>query len=316
MKTLGDLIAGGWNSAINEVVCCNSLDGMKLIPDNSIDCCITSPPYWALRDYGVKGQIGAEESFAEYLENLWKIFDEVKRILKKDGTCFVNLGDVYGGTSDKGNYRAPKNPKGRNGQSKALNKKYQSKSLLQIPSRFSIGMTDRGWILRNTIIWHKPNAMPQSCLDRFSVDFEYIFSFVKSKKYYFEQSLEPSRNRNDLEYRHALRRKNAINYKMKKPYLGNFPKSFRLDGMRNKRCVWSIPTKGFREAHFAVYPPDLIKTPILSGCKKGGIVFDPFMGSWTTARMAKDLCRDFIGFELNPEYCDIGEKRLRQQILL
>lgn len=258
----------------------DALQMLKSLQDECIDMVMTSPPYWALRDYDVAGQLGLESTFQEYINKLCDIFDEVKRVLKKQGTCWVNIGDTL------------------------LNK-----SLCQIPSRFAIEMTNRGWILRNEIIWHKPNAMPSSANDRFTIDFEKVFFFVKSKKYYFNQSLEESKNRTDLEYRNTLRK--GKNYNHKEPYKNNFPKKFREDGMRNSRSVWTIPTKSFKGAHFAVFPEELCIKPIQSGCPENGIVLDPFMGSGTTLKVALELNRKAMGFELNPKYVKIAEERTK-----
>jgi len=193
---------------------------------------MTSPPYWALRDYGVEGQIGNEESPEKYVNNLCNIFDEVKRVLKKTGTCWVNIGDTYGGTGNKGEHRDPKYKDGRNGQKIALNSKFQKKSLLQIPSMFALEMTKRGWILRNEIIWLKKNVNPSSVKDRFTVDFEKIYFFTKNTKYFFETQKEK-----------------AIGF-----------------GSRNKRTTWSINTKPFKKAHFAIYPEKLCVSPLDAGC--------------------------------------------------
>ncbi len=176
-----------------------------------------------------------------------------------------------------------------------------------IPSRFSIEMVNRGWILRNEIIWHKPNCMPESVTDRFTTDFEKLFFFVKNKKYFFKQQIEDTKAK-------------VIEPRMKKEFRqvasdNSKCKSFQSRTMsRNKRTVWKIETKGFSEAHFAVYPEKLCQTPILAGCPEGGVVLDPFMGSGTTAKVAKDLGRLYLGIELNPEYIKIAEKRLRQEV--
>ena len=296
----------------NSIICGDCLKVLKTLPDESINCVMTSPPYWALRDYGVDGQMGLEPTFQEYINKLCDIFDEVKRVLKKDGTCWINMGDTYGGTSDKGNYRDPKYKNGRNGQSIALNKTATKKCLCQIPSRFAIEMTNRGWILRNEIIWHKPNAMPSSVKDRFTVDFEKLFFFVKNKKYYFETQYEEVVNHSDAWYRNKLRQNK--NYKLKKPYQHNFPIP-KYPDKKNKRSVWKIPTKPFSQAHFAVYPPKLCITPIRAGCPEKGIVLDPFFGAGTTGLVAQELNRNWIGIELNKEYIKIAEDRLKQKSL-
>lgn len=312
MKTLNQI--SDWREMINEVVCCDTTDGLKKLPDESIDCVMTSPPYWALRDYGVDGQLGLESTFEEYIKKLCDIFDEVKRVLKKEGTCWVNLGDTYGGNTS-GN--SPTNTRNKSGHTKKKNN--QEKCLCQIPSRFAIEMTNRGWILRNTIIWHKPNVMPSSAKDRFTVDYENVFFFVKSKKYYFDQQKEPhaesslkARNAKLNQTTHEGAKKSAVNVQLGNEARG---KRFVPEGGRNKRTVWRITTKPYAEAHFATFPPELVKTPIKAGCPEGGIVLDCFFGSGTTAEVAKKLGRDFIGFELSPEYCKIADKRLAQGVL-
>lgn len=313
----------------------DSLEVLKTLPDESVDCVITSPPYWALRDYGCEGQLGLEPTFQEYIDKLCNIFDEAKRVLKKEGTCWVNIGDTYMGNSsysEKGRqgfgndkigmiykkqwidpkYEKPGESRLR-GREHVLSGQIIEKSLCQIPSRFAIEMTNRGWILRNEIIWHKPNCMPSSVEDRFTVDFEKVFFFVKSKKYYFEQILEP--------YTAPLDRWGGDNLKADNESewdKGTGQSTYRTRNMRpneegrNKRTVWSITTKGFSEAHFATYPEALVEPMVKAGCPLGGIVLDPFSGSGTTGRVAIDNGREYIGIELNPEYIKIQEKRLMQ----
>ena len=228
----------------------DALKVLKSMPNESIDCVITSPPYWGLRDYGVKGQIGLESSVEEYIEKLCDIFDEVKRVLRPKGTCWVVIGDTYSGTNNK-------------------TSKLSEKCLVQVPARFSIEMCNRGWILRNEIIWHKPNAMPHSVKDRFSVDFEKVFFFTKSPKYYFEQQLEPYRSDEKYFYK-SINKGNgefSKNAYISGPLTSEERDWFRLGG-RNKRSVWSIPFQPYKGSHFAVFPPDLIETPIQSGCPK------------------------------------------------
>src|SRR3990167_348639 len=176
---------------VNKIIQGDALEVLKTFPDAFVDCVITSPPYWNLRDYNVEGQLGLEPTFQEYIQKLCAIFDEIKRVLKKEGTCFVNLGDTYSGnkegkTDNKVSQYLKENSQG-------IHKKatIQEKCLCQIPARFAIAMTDRGWILRNKIIWQKPNAMPSSVQDRFTIDYEEILFFVKSKKYYFEPQRQP-----------------------------------------------------------------------------------------------------------------------------
>jgi len=298
---------------VNQIIQGDCLEVLKSLPDESINCVVTSPPYWALRDYGVEGQLGLEPTFQEYINKLCDIFDEVKRVLRKDGTCWVNIGDTYGGTGDKKDSKDPKYKEGRNGQIKAINKSATAKSLCQIPSRFAIEMTNRGWILRNEIIWYKPNCMPSSVKDRFTVDFEKVFFFVKNKKYWFETQMEDA-----IEVYSPERAKRPETSKMKaihssgKP-AGNFTTNNKLrpDNKRNKRTVWKVKTKPYKEAHFAIYPEDLIEPMIKAGCPKQGIVLDPFIGSGTTGLVALKQNKNYLGIELNPEYIKLAEDRIK-----
>jgi len=258
-----------------------------------------------------KGQLGLEPTFDLYIKHLCDIFDEVKRVLRKDGTCWVNLGDTYSATrwtndTDSGQ---PMN-KFRDGH-RGINPvkdtgNMPDKCLVMIPQRFAIEMVNRGWILRNTIIWHKPNCMPSSVKDRFTVDFEYIFFFSKNKKYYFEQQLEKTITKDNI-----VRDRDSTK-------LNNTPGRTRMGGltkndydMKNKRAVWKISPKPFSEAHFAVYPEELCEVPISAGCPKGGIVLDPFGGAMTTALVALKQNKRFICIELNKDYCEIGRKRIK-----
>ena len=299
------------------------LTELKKLNGESVNCCVTSPPYWALRDYGVDGQLGLEHTFQEYIDKLCDIFDEVKRVLKKDGTCWVNLGDTYGGSgkgaggySNKSTLQGytGEHTKGRTMAKENWNFKKApktendvSKSLCQIPSRFSIEMCNRGWILRNEIIWHKPNSMPSSVKDRFTVDFEKLFLFVKNKKYWFETQREPHQTEEWKTRNMSKRKKNDSNKQYQKHSHG--PQYYHPEG-RNKRTVWEINTKPYKGAHFAVFPEELIKTPIKAGCPKGGIVLDPFCGSGTTGVVAKKQGKEFIGIELNPEYIEMAKQRI------
>lgn len=305
---------------LDRIICGDALTILKKLPSESVDCVVTSPPYWSLRDYGVAGQIGLEDSFDDYLGKLLAVFDEVRRVLKEEGTCWVNLGDAYSTRSSKQNLRQPI-------LSVAVNKALSflklpapgflpPKCLLQMPARFALGMTDRGWTLRNEIIWHKPNCMPQSIRDRFTVDFEKLFFFVKGRRYYFEQQFEPLRDARRLGHRlinpersrkraYGDRRISALN-----PNTAEQSRQRMLARGRNKRCVWKIPLRPFYGDHFAVYPEALIETPILAGCPKGGIVLDPFVGSGTTALVARRLGRRFVGVDMNPQYVRLAERRL------
>lgn len=294
----------------------DALEALKHMSDNSIDCVMTSPPYWALRDYGVKDQLGLESTFDEYISNLCNIFDEVKRTLKKSGTCFVNIGDTYyGGGNNRGNTspisEKQKSNRGAIGQVQqdwsAMN--YPSKCLCMIPFRFALEMQKRGWILRNTIIWHKPNVMPSSVKDRFTVDFEYLFFFTKSKKYYFKTQYESAIWKDDP--RAGFGR---LHYRGKRQgQKGTGQENFvHINQDRLKRTVWKISTKPFKEAHFATYPEALCEIPLKAGCLDGGIVLDPFMGSGTTGIAALKQNKAFIGIELNQDYVKIAVDRIKK----
>ena len=295
----------------NRIKLGDSLGVLKTLKNESIDCVVTSPPYWALRNYGVVGQLGLEPTFQEYIIKLCDIFDEVKRVLKKEGTCFVNLGDTYGGSGDKGDWEDPKD-KNRNGQRKSVNKSATQKSLCQIPSRFAIEMCNRGWILRNKIIWHKPNVMPSSVKDRFTVDYEEIFFFTKNKNYYFEQQFEPLSQVSIDRVRYGWKSKkaNASVMNGKGIDVEKMGERFANEKGRNKRTVWKIPTSSSRYSHVAMFPEALIEPMIKAGCPTGGVVLDIFMGAGTTAVVAKKNNRNYLGIELNPEYIKIAEERI------
>jgi len=267
-----------------------------------------------------KGELGSEPTYEMYINHLIQIFDEVKRILKDDGTCWVNLGDSYAGSNQGAGVNAPSGKQATNRGTNYMNSKthksllkncgIKAKSLIGIPDRFKIAMIDREWICRNDIIWHKPNAMPESVRDRFTDDYERLFFFVKNKKYYFEQQFEPMKAESEERYKYAF----GASKKMKiMRNINGSPegiKDFKQYKGRNKRTVWSISTKSFKGAHFAVFPEELIETPIKAGCPENGIVMDIFMGSGTTAVVAQKLNRNYIGIELNPEYIKIAENRI------
>lgn len=313
---------------VNKIIQGDALEVLKTLPSESIDCAITSPPYWALRDYGVEGQLGLEPTFQEYITKLCDIFDEVKRVLKKEGTCWVNIGDTYMGNSsysakgrqgfgndkigmiNKKQWLDPKNPTPSKLRAREHVESGQiiEKSLCQIPSRFAIEMTNRGWILRNEIIWHKPNCMPSSVEDRFTVDFEKIFFFVKSKKYYFEQQLEKTLTQGS---KSGTLLKDAKEDTGKISGYNHSGEDFITGEFKNKRTTWSINTKGTPDAHFATYPEKLVEPMIKAGCPKDGVVLDIFMGSGTTAIVALQLDRKYLGIELNEEYIKIAEDRIK-----
>jgi len=315
----------------------DALSKLKELSEKSVNMCMTSPPYWALRDYGVDGQLGLEPTYYQYINNLCDIFDEVHRVLRDDGTCWVNLGDTYYGggfgkstdlsKTKQGTNRGTANLETRDklrGIRKNLDKSIPTKSLTCIPMRFAIEMVNRGWILRNTIIWHKPNVMPSSAKDRFTVDFEYIFLFSKKKKYYFEQQLDPYTSPVDRwggedvaayngKYSDGVDNENynSPRARCSRPGYPERARALRPNpNGKNKRTMWSINTKPCKDAHFAVYPEKLCETPIKAGCPVGGSVLDPFAGAFTTGIVANKQNKNAVLIELNPEYIEIGKKRL------
>lgn len=359
----------------NQILQGDALEVLKTLESESVDCVITSPPYWGLRDYGTgkwiggdencdhkknppafsnkamakstigayantghaqegyldvckkcgakrkDEQLGLEPDFRDYISRLCDIFDEVKRVLKNEGTCWVNLGDTYSAQRWTGNGKGQPMNKMKDGHRDIAPEKITGmpdKTLIQIPSRFAIEMTNRGWILRNEIVWHKPNCMPSSVKDRFTVDFEKVFFFVKQQKYWFETQYEPhQRNWGDENWTKKKESKTAKENSMIANHHGDKTISETFNPLgRNKRTVWRISPKPFKEAHFAVFPEALVEIPIKAGCPPGGVVLDPFMGAGTTALVAQKLNRNYLGIELNPEYIKIAEKRLNQLVLI
>ena len=364
---------------LNRVHNIDCLDGLKLLADESIDMAITSPPYFNLRDYETDRQIGMEKTVDEYLDSLMKVFAEVYRVLKPAGSFWVNIDDVY-----------------------------EKQSLLCIPDRLKIKMVEAGWICRNEIVWHKPNAMPSSAKSRFNADYEKLYFFTKRRKYFFETQYEPMKSapqkqggttRKGTKYKDAtseasvrqgmnkqrgtklvvlrknlpeqlkfvefMRSRTTIDQLVEnsgfkrskvehwfrrdtsgfafpsvedwnaiKWMVDDWSEEFskidaqlneitietddilkNVDKGRVKRAVWSINTKPFKGCHYAPYPEELVKTPILACCPQNGVVLDPFMGSGTTGLVAVKNKRNYIGFECNPQYCDIANKRISETVI-
>ena len=272
--------------------------------------CVTSPPYYGLRDYGHDGQIGLEETPAAYIDAMVEVFRCVWDVLEDDGTLWVNIGDSYCGTGSKGDFVDPKNPNGRNGQSVSKTQKiegYKSKDLIGIPFMLAFALRNDGWYLRQDIIWHKPNPMPESVQDRCTKAHEYIFLLSKKQKYYYDINAmqEPAIYAGDDRGARGDSRRGTEANSM----------SGKTGDTRNKRSVWTVTTKPYSGAHFAVFPPDLIEPCIMAGAPVGGIVLDPFMGSGTTAQVAQNLGRKYLGCELNTEYEILQRERLKQQSL-
>ena len=273
------------------------LEVMPRMPSESVHCIITSPPYYSQRDYCVPGQIGNEKSPAEYIQRLQEAFSQCRRVLKENGTLWLNMGD-----------------------------KYQNGELLGLPWRVALALKDDGWLLRSDIIWRKPNAMPSSVKNRPTIDHEYIFLFVKSQSYYYDVDairephvtftpgslMKGGRNHFGKRYGTPENGKNDGNSNL---HDARWDQAFHPKG-RNRRTVWEIPLSKFRGTHFAVFPEKLVKLCLLAGCPENGTVLDPFIGSGTTAVVAQRLGRKYVGIDINPEYCAMARSRLEQAALI
>ena len=301
------------------------LTGLRNLPDDSIDCCVTSPPYFNLRDYGVSGQIGLEDTPEQYIQKLVGVFHEVRRVLAPAGTLWVNIGDCYAG-SGKGAANYPDNAmkykqgtnRGTVGRSAIVKKfdGYKSKDLIGIPWMLAFALRADGWFLRQDIIWAKPNPMPESMKDRCTKSHEYIFLLTKSPKYYFDceaihEKAVTSGTIPTNAPRYGGNKYTATPEKFYRTKSGN---AYIDREFRNKRDVWTIPTQPLQEAHFATFPEKLVADCILAGCPENGIVLDPFMGSGTTGIVARKFNRKYIGIEWNPEYIQIADKRLKKEL--
>lgn len=265
--------------AASKVIVGDSRHILREFDDDYFQCCITSPPYWSLRDYNIPGQIGAEESINEYIADLVSVFGEVRRTLRDDGTLWLNIGDSY--TSGGRTWRAPdkKNPGRAMSYRPPTPEGLKPKDLIGIPWRLAFALQNDGWYLRGDIIWHKPNCQPESVKDRPTRAHEYIFLFSKSEQYYYDYDAirEPASNGRSS---------------------------------RNRRSVWSINTRGYNGAHFAVFPTELVNICLQGGSKPGSIVLDPFLGTGTVAEVCLEHDREYVGIELNPEYASMALDRL------
>lgn len=362
---------------LNKIHTGSALEGLKQMPDNSVHCIVTSPPYWGLRDYGVEGQLGMEKTPEEFVQNLVAIFHEAKRALRNDGTLWVNLGDSYAATNrDRTTTQIVSKSTLQGGQKtqkaaavtpNKIISGLKPKDLVGTPWMVAFALRADGWYLRQDIIWSKPNPMPESVTDRCTKSHEYIFLLSKSPRYYYDQeaikqpikdatvqrmlqqidaqagslrvpcktngamkAVGPGRNpRPGIDNQGGNQGGNqgipAVSHKnllakgltthsmhVKRAQTGEEPIS--EDGRANKKSVWNVATKPFSEAHFATFPQDLIVDCIKAGCPVGGVVLDPFMGAGTTALVAAKLERNFIGFELNPKYVKIAERRLYHEL--
>lgn len=256
----------------------DALYALQRLPAQSVQCIVTSPPYWGLRDYGIEGQIGLEETLPQFINRLVSVFSEAKRVLRDDGVLWINIGDGY--TSGNRGYRAPdkKNPARAMSVRPNTPEGLKPKDLLGIPWRLAFALQDDGWYLRSDIVWHKPNAMPESVKDRPSRSHEYLFMFSKAERYFYD---------------YAATKEPAAN-----------------GSLRNRRSVWSVNTQATDHAHYAVFPPLLIEPCILSTTRQNDFVLDPFFGSGTVGLVCQKLGRRYLGIELNPEYVDLAVDRL------
>ena len=296
------------------ILCGDALEQLRTLEPESVHTCVTSPPYYNLRDYGAAGQIGIEETPEEYIDKLVGVFREVRRVLRQDGTMWVNIGDTYA-ASRAYQVTETKGTKGHtfSGGAKVPNG-CKAKDMIGIPWLLAFALRADGWYLRQDIIWHKTNAMPESVRDRCTKAHEYIFLLSKSAHYYFDAAAirEPCGSKG-----------NARTFRGGGAYTGgrSFQNSARVEreshgntvnstGGRNKRSVWSIATGRFKAAHYATFPERLVEPCILAGCPEGGTILDPFAGSGTTGVVAKRLRRNFVGVEINPEYWQMATDRI------
>jgi DNA modification methylase len=301
----------------------NAIDKLAGLPDESVHCVVTSPPYWGLRDYGVSGQIGLEPDFRDYIATMVAVFREVRRVLRTDGTLWLNLGDSYAsgeiGRHDAlgavgGNagitYKSLGTAQNGARQQIRLNTGLKPKDLCGIPWRVAFALQEDGWWLRSDIIWSKPNPMPESVTDRPTKAHEYLFLLTKAERYYYdaEAIAEPLAVTAHSPGNLATGRI-GTNGKMDN-CVHQSDRIWGLSGYRNKRSVWTVATAPYTEAHFATFPPALIEPCIKAGCPEGGIVLDPFGGAGTTGLVADRLGRNAILIELNPGYAEMARRRI------
>lgn len=319
----------------------DALTVLKTLPSESVHCCVTSPPYWGLRDYGVEGQLGLEKTPEEYVAKMVEIFGEVRRVLREDGTLWLNLGDSYAGSNQGHGTKELSAKQSSNTGTQWMTGKVlprlpnnlKAKDLIGIPWRCAFALQQDGWYLRSDIIWAKPNPMPESVKDRPTKSHEYVFLLSKNARYYFDQDAvkEPFQGKDERQWQGCYEKDGSIiqgstnaGIKRTKRYpkeYGGGGTSFKGhsgyykedgtpigNGFRNIRSVWTIATQPQPEAHFATFPEALVIKCILAGCPEKGIVLDPFAGTNTTGRVAKKLNRKFIAIELNPAYIEIAER--------
>lgn len=324
---------------VNTVLCMDALAFLKTLPDECVNCIVTSPPYFGLRDYGVEGQLGLEETPEAYVSALVDVFREARRVLRSDGTFWLNLGDSYsaGGRGSSKHHEAYLGAGTAEAQKMGPKKTpgYGEKQLLMMPARVALALQADGWVLRSEIVWSKPNTMPESVTDRPTKAHEMIYLLTKSPDYFFDaEAIKEAAVGNDMRDvagsegvlggpNKRLRSTNRKSFRGGGAYthdqafnnstkVGNTTtgNELNLSGKRNKRTVWTVSTVGFSGAHFATFPPALIEPMILAGCPKGGLVYDPFFGAGTVGLVAQQNGRNWIGSEINPEYCALARARI------
>ena len=299
----------------------DALDVLRTLPSESVHACVTSPPYYGLRDYGVPGQVGLEPSPGEYVERLVDVFREVRRVLRDDGTLWLNIGDTYasdtkgsGGTGKSTLAGTPANGNGQNFASRKINHGAKAKDLLGIPWMVALALRADGWYLRSDIIWAKPNPMPESVTDRPTKSHEHVFLFSKSPRYFYDADAiaEPAIYAGTTGCVSGPKQASRAAARCAKPSGNEITGAPRVAvaDTRNARDVWTIATQPFSGAHFACMPQALAERCILAGCPGGGTVLDPFAGAGTTGLVARKRRRIFVGIELNPAYADMARKRI------
>ena len=294
---------------MNKIFCGNAFDILKTLPSESVDMCVTSPPYYGLRDYGVEAQIGNEQTPYEYIQNLLLVFEEVKRVLKPDGTLWVNIADSY--AANNKNFKLPPNK-----DFSAVPKLWhgiKQKDMIGVPWLLAFSLRENGWYLRSDIIWHKKNCMPESVKDRPSKCYEHIFLLSKSSKYYYDYEAvkEPAAESSIARYKRGVSDKTKYRDRKQGIFMPRDKTDF--SDMRNRRDVWSVAINASHiPGHFAIYPEKLIEPCIMAGSAVGGVVLDPFFGSGTTGIVAVKNSRKFIGIDINPEYCKTARERILQ----
>lgn len=299
---------------------------LRKLPPACVNMGLTSPPFWGLRDYGAESQLGMEASIEEYISNLCDVFEEVKRVLLPTGTCCIEIGDCYGGASPRRSSKPLRTDWGlfnpdrldRYNRACRVRQSIRSKSLALVPERLAIALYDRGWIVRNILVWHKPNARPESAKDRFTVDHSTVLFLTKQQRYDFDQQFEP------VAPSTPARRKRGVgkNHKnvngapgqtahgLSKPRI--YDPEREASQFRNMRSVWTIPTASYRGGHWSVFPEKLAERCIRAGCPAGGLVLDPFIGSGTTAVVAERLGRHCLGIDINPTHIELAKQRIRK----